>query len=80
MHSAGLLAGYAVEWLGAANIRRFRVRFREQVWPGDVLTCTAEVTAVDVVTEGRMVLVELTATRQTGGTALTASAAFLLPT
>jgi acyl dehydratase len=79
MHSAGLLAGYAVEWLGAENVRRFRVRFREQVWPGDVLTCTGEITAIEEVTQGRMVMVELTGTRQTGGTALTASAAFLLP-
>jgi acyl dehydratase len=79
MHSAGLLAGYAVEWLGAANVRRFRVRFREQVWPGDVLTCTGRVTAIDEVTGGLLVTVELSATRQTGGTALTALAAFLLP-
>jgi len=74
MHSAALLASFAVDWLGAANVRRFRVRFREQVWPGDVLTCSGEVTAV----EGPLVTVELTATRQTGGVAVGASADFLL--
>src|SRR5690606_2000410 len=31
MLSASILAGYAVDWLGAENVRRFRVRFREQV-------------------------------------------------
>jgi acyl dehydratase len=46
MHSAALLASFAVDWLGAETVRRFAVRFREQVWPGDVLTCSGEVTAV----------------------------------
>jgi acyl dehydratase len=79
MLSAGLLAGYAVDWLGAENVRRFRVRFREQVWPGDILTCTGEVSAVEKRDDGRLVTVELTATRQTGAAALTATADFLVP-
>jgi acyl dehydratase len=79
MHSAALLASYAVDWLGAENVRRFRARFREQVWPGDVLTCTGEVTAVEPRNDGWLVTVELTATRQTGGIAVGASADFLLP-
>jgi acyl dehydratase len=79
MHSAALLASFAVDWLGAENVRRFRVRFREQVWPGDVLTCSGEVTAVEQQADGRLVTVDLTATRQTGGIAIGASADFLLP-
>ncbi|HVV08041.1 MaoC/PaaZ C-terminal domain-containing protein [Amycolatopsis sp.] len=78
MHSAALLASFAVDWLGAANVRRFRARFREQVWPGDVLTCGGEVTAIEETAEGRLVTVELTATRQTGGVAIGASADFLV--
>ena len=38
MYQAGLLATWAVNWLGTENVRRFRVRFKDQVWPGDVLT------------------------------------------
>jgi len=79
MLSAALLASYAVDWLGAENIRRYRVRFREQVWPGDVLTCSGEVTEVEQTAGGWLATVELTATRQTGGTAVSATAAFLLP-
>ena len=30
-----MLASYATDWLGADNVRRFGVQFREQVWPGD---------------------------------------------
>ncbi|WP_395108028.1 MaoC/PaaZ C-terminal domain-containing protein [Actinomadura sp. SCN-SB] len=79
MLSAGLLAGYAVDWLGAENVRRFRVRFREQVWPGDMLTCSGRVTAVEERDGGRLVTVELAAGRQTGAVAVTATADFLLP-
>ncbi|MCW2861376.1 MAG: MaoC domain protein dehydratase [Actinoallomurus sp.] len=79
MHSAALLATYAVDWLGAANVRRFAVRFQEQVWPGDVLTCSGEVTAIERRTDGRLVTARLTATRSNGGVAIGASADFLLP-
>jgi acyl dehydratase len=78
MHSAALLAGYAVSWLDARNIRRVQVRFREQVWPDDTLTCSGTVTEVNRTSEGTLVTVDLTATRQTGGVAISASADFLL--
>jgi AcrR family transcriptional regulator/acyl dehydratase len=79
MHSAALLASFAVDWLGAENVRRFGVRFREQVWPGDILTCSGEVTSVEQNGDGWLVMVELTATRQTGGIAVSGSADFVLP-
>ena len=79
MFSAALLAGFATDWLGADNVRRFGVRFREQVWPGDVLTCSGTVTAVSVEPDADRVSVELTATRQTGGVAIVGSADFLVP-
>lgn len=78
MHVAALLAGYAVEWLGAENVRRFGVRFRNQVWPGDVLTCTGTVTAVADTDEGRLVTVEFDAA-VAGRTAVTGTGEFLLP-
>jgi acyl dehydratase len=76
MFSAALLAGYATDWLGSAGVRRFGVRFREQVWPGDVLTCSGVVTAIAEESGGDLLTVELTATRQTGGVAITGSADF----
>jgi acyl dehydratase len=78
MHSAALLASFAVDWLGAENVRRFAVRFREQVWPDDVLRCTGEVTTISQNESGILVTAELTATRQTGGIAVSATADFLL--
>jgi len=79
MFSAALLAGFATDWLGAAGVRRFGVRFREQVWPGDVLTCSGTVTAVSEESDGHRVSVELTAARQTGGVAISGSAEFVVP-
>lgn len=79
MHQSALLATFATDWLGARNLRRFGVRFREQVWPGDVLTCTGEVTGMTP-TGGSayLVTVALTCTRQTGGIAISGSADFAL--
>jgi acyl dehydratase len=47
MLQAGLLATYVTDWLGVEGIRRFKVRFVEQMWPGDELTCTAKIVEVD---------------------------------
>ena len=38
MLHGGALATYAVNWLGPDNIRRFKCRFVEMQFPGDVLT------------------------------------------
>jgi acyl dehydratase len=37
MLSAGILASFVTRWFGAGAVRRYKVRFRERVWPGDVL-------------------------------------------
>ncbi|MGV0045017.1 MaoC/PaaZ C-terminal domain-containing protein [Mycobacterium colombiense] len=80
MLAAGVLGGYAAGWLGPANIRRFRVRFAEQAWPGDVLTYTGVVADVrDGAAGQREVDVELAATRQTGGVHVRGWATFVLP-
>lgn len=79
MHQAALLATFATDWLGAENVRRFQVRFREQVWPDDVLTCTGSVETVTPQPDGsRLVTVSLTCARQTGAAAIVGSADFLL--
>ena len=79
MHQAALLATFATDWLGPENVRRFLVRFREQVWPGDVLTCAGTVVEVRHGPEGRLALVELVCTRQNGAVAITGEADFVLP-
>jgi acyl dehydratase len=79
MLQAGILATYVTDWLGAENIRRFRVQFREQAWPGDVLTYTGTITAEREEGGERLVDVELACTRQTGGVHLRGWATFVVP-
>ena len=79
MFQAGVLATWAVDWLGAENIRSFKVRWKEQVWPGDVLTFSgASVRELEASGE-RRVEVELVCTRQTGGIAVQGWATFVVP-
>ena len=77
MFQAGLLATYATDWLGAENVRSFRVRFLEQVWPGDVLTCTAHILKEYEHDGVGKVDLELDCARQTGGLAVKAWATFV---
>ena len=55
-----------------------RAIHREQVWPGDVLTCSGTVTAVIAEPEGDRISLDLAATRQTGGVAISGTAEFLI--
>jgi acyl dehydratase len=77
MLNAGFLATYATNWLGPANVRRFRIRFREQVWPGDTVTCSATVLREYEADGNLMVDIELGCTRQSGGVAVQAWATFI---
>ena len=76
MLQAGLLATYCTDLLGPDNVRRFKVQFREQVWPGDRLLASATVTGVYEADEEPRVDLELTMTRVGGGTAVTGLATF----
>lgn len=79
MLQAGLLATFVTDWLGVEQIRRFKVRFVEQMWPGDELSCVAKI--VDIADEpggGKRVTVEIKALRQTGNAALVGAAEFVV--
>ena len=39
MYHAGVLNTWATSWLGPENVRRTKVRWKAQAWPGDVLEC-----------------------------------------
>ncbi len=38
MYTVGLLATAVTNYVGAGNLRSYRVRFTRQTWPGEVLT------------------------------------------
>jgi len=76
MLQAGLLATYCTDLLGPEGVRRFRVQFREQVWPGDVLVAAGRVTSVYEADEEPRIDVDLTMTREGGGVAIIGFATF----
>jgi acyl dehydratase len=47
MLHAGMLGNRLARWVGPDNIRSFSVRFTKQVWPGDELSFSGHVTAVE---------------------------------
>lgn len=79
MRQAGVMAGYSAELFGPENVRRFKVQFREQAWPGDVITYKATVADKRVENGVRLVDLELLAERQDGGVHLKGWATFVVP-
>jgi acyl dehydratase len=79
MFAAGALSAWAAGWLGAENVRRTKVRWKEQVWPGDVLTFSGKVARRYEEAGERRVDVDLLCTKQDGGVAVTGWATFVVP-
>lgn len=77
MLQAGLLSAFVADWLGAERVRSFTVRFREQVWPGDTLTCNGRITGREPGPDGALLVVDIECRRQTGSLAVTGTATFV---
>ena len=71
MLTAGFVARCITDFVGAENLRRYKVRFATRVWPGDTITCGGRVTRR--YEEGGEVRIdgEVTATNQKGEAAVT---------
>ena len=78
MLSAGYMGTYLTDMYGADLVRRLAIQFREQVWPGDVLTAQASVTGVTEHEGERHVQLDIKLLRQTGGAAILGSAEFAI--
>ncbi len=79
MLTAGFVARCITDFVGAANLRRYKVRFATRVWPGDTITCGGRITrryeeSGEVRVDG-----EVTATTQRGETAVTGTFTAALP-
>ncbi|MGI5132902.1 MaoC/PaaZ C-terminal domain-containing protein [Pseudonocardia sp. CA-107938] len=70
----GLAGRVLTDWFGHENVRRYRARFVAPTWPGDTLTVTATVTAVDEVDGQRLAEVELVCVAGADRRVLTGSA------
>jgi acyl dehydratase len=76
MFHAGALLAWASDWLGPDNVRRVRCRWREPVFPGDVLTLSGSVARTYEEDGERRADLDLMATRQDGGVAVLGWATF----
>ena len=66
-----LTAKLVTQWVDEARLVSFGVRFVRQVWPGDTLTVTATVAAVDSPDEDPFVHLELVTTNADGDKVVT---------
>jgi len=78
MLTMGMTGRIVTSKFGASNVKKYGVRFTNQVWPGDSLTAKATVAAIR--DEGGEKLVDLTieTTNQDGKTVLTGNATAVL--
>jgi acyl dehydratase len=74
MLHAGMLGTWSAQWLGAERVRRFRVRFTAQAFPGDTLSCSGSIADE----RDDEVDVELACTTQNGDIVARAWATFAL--
>jgi acyl dehydratase len=74
MLAAGVLGTHLAETFGPEHIRRLKVRFRAQAWPGDILTYAVSVSG----RSGETLTVDCEVTRQTGEVHLTGEAVIAL--
>jgi acyl dehydratase len=66
MLNAGLLSKCIADYVGRENLRKYKVRFATQVWPGDTVTCTGKVTKKDTENGDKIIEGDLQMTNQKG--------------
>ncbi len=79
MLTAGFVAKCITDFVGAGNLRRYKVRFATRVWPGDTITCGGRVTRRYQEAGETRIDGEVTATTQKGETAVTGTFTAAVP-
>jgi acyl dehydratase len=79
MLTAGLVARCISDFVGAGNLRRYKVRFATRVWPGDTITCAGRVTKRYEDAGESRIDGEVTATTQRGETAVSGTFTAAVP-
>ena len=74
MLTMGLTSKMLVNYVGAGRLKKFGVRFTNQVWPGDSLDATATVEAIRDEDGGKVVDLKLSTTNQDGKEVVSGSA------
>lgn len=66
MFSMGLLGKALTDYVGVGNLKRYRVRFTKQTWPGEVLASKVVVTGKREEGGERLIDLEVTLSNQDG--------------
>jgi len=74
MLTMGLTGRLLTDWVGDGRLLEFGVRFTAQVWPGDTLTATASVQAIEDRDGVPVARIEVVTTNQDGAPVVTGSA------
>ncbi len=78
MLTMGMTGRIITDWFGVESLKNYGVRFVKQVFPGDKLTATAEVTAVRDDGGQRLADVTVATVNQDGDAVLTGTATVVL--
>lgn len=70
MLSMGATGVMLTNWVGDGRLTEYSARFTRQVWPGDDLTATATVTAIDSIEGQYFVQLDITTVNQNGQTVI----------
>ena len=74
MFSAGILGSFLTSWVGDRHVRRFKVRFRSPVWPGDTLHASGSVRRIFAAGSATVAELALGLRREYGDEVITAMA------
>jgi|TARA_B110000305_G_C19386324_1_gene612431 acyl dehydratase len=74
MLTMGLTGKMLTNLLGDGNLKKFGVRFTNQVWPGDSLTTKATITEINKESEKTIITLEVTTENQNKIAVITGSA------
>lgn len=78
MLTMGMTGRLLTDWAGPDRIRKYGVRFTNQVWPGDTLDATATITALREENGQHLADLTISTTNQSGKEVLTGTATVLL--
>jgi acyl dehydratase len=79
MYHAGVMTTWATDWLGPANLRSVRLRWKAPVWPGDTLSTSGVVARTYEEAGTHKVDLELTCSKVDGGVVALGWMTFELP-
>jgi acyl dehydratase len=74
MLTMGMTGTLLTDWVGDGRLTKYGVRFVNQVWPGDTLTATAEVTDIRIEDGEHLADLEVTTVNQDDKPVLTGTA------